>query len=100
MRFAAALPGSKRSMNPIWQNTPGRATAAFMRPVSALVRAGGFSHKVGLPLAAAATVHGARPQELGEADWNAYVARVRALVATGDDCVRTTGSQVCIRRGP
>ena len=46
-------------MNPIWKNTPGRATAAFMRSVSARVRAGGFSQKVGLPLAAAATVRSA-----------------------------------------
>jgi hypothetical protein len=36
--------------------------------------------------------------EAGEAEWNAYVARVRALVATGYDCVRTTTSQVCVRR--
>ena len=39
-----------------------------------------------------------RPVE-GEPEWNAYVARVRSLVATGYDCVPTPGAQVCVRQG-
>ncbi|CAN7463471.1 glycosyltransferase 87 family protein [Terrabacter sp. LjRoot27] len=53
-----------------------------------------------LPRADAIIVDDTLRPEAGEPDWNAYVARVRALVATGYDCVRTTGSQVCVRRGP
>ncbi|KRF46063.1 DUF2029 domain-containing protein [Terrabacter sp. Soil810] len=51
-----------------------------------------------LPRADAVIVHDTVRPEAGESGWNAYVARVRALVATGYDCVRTTGSQVCVRR--
>ena len=36
--------------------------------------------------------------EAGEPDWNAYVTRVRALVADGYDCQRTGGSETCVRR--
>ncbi|WP_028785683.1 hypothetical protein [Terracoccus sp. 273MFTsu3.1] len=53
-----------------------------------------------LPRADAVIVDDTVRPEAGEPDWNAYVARVRALVATGYDCVRTTGSQVCVRRSP
>lgn len=38
-----------------------------------------------------------RPQA-GQPRWNAYVARVRALVAAGYDCARADVSQVCVRR--
>ena len=51
-----------------------------------------------LPRADAVIVDDTVRPEAGEPDWNAYVARVRALVATGYDCMRTTGSQVCVRR--
>jgi hypothetical protein len=51
-----------------------------------------------LPRADALIVDDTVRPEAGEPGWNAYVARVRALVATGYDCVRTTGSQVCVRR--
>ena len=51
-----------------------------------------------LPRADAIIVDDTVRPEAGEPEWNAYVARVRALVADGYDCVRTTGSQVCVRR--
>jgi hypothetical protein len=52
-----------------------------------------------LPRADAVIVDDTVRPEAGEPVWNAYVARVRALVSTGYDCARTTGSQVCVRRG-
>ena len=36
--------------------------------------------------------------ESGQTAWNAYIADVRELVATGYDCVETTGSQVCVKQ--
>lgn len=51
-----------------------------------------------LPRAGAIVVDDTVRPEAGRPDWNAYVARVRALVATGYDCVRTSVSQVCVRR--
>ena len=51
-----------------------------------------------LPRADALIVDDTVRPEAGEPDWNAYVARVRELVATGYECVRTPASQVCVRR--
>ncbi len=51
-----------------------------------------------LPRADAIIVDESVRPEAGEPAWNAYVARVRTLVATGYDCVPTTGSEVCFRR--
>jgi len=50
-----------------------------------------------LPRADALIVDDSVRPEAGAPAWNAYVARVRALVASGYDCVRTPGSQVCVR---
>jgi hypothetical protein len=52
-----------------------------------------------LPRADALIVDDTVRPETGEPAWNAYVAKVRALIATGYDCVRTPTSQVCVRRG-
>jgi hypothetical protein len=51
-----------------------------------------------LPRAGAIIVDDTVRPEAGRPEWNAYVARVRALVATGYDCVRASVSQVCVRR--
>jgi hypothetical protein len=51
-----------------------------------------------LPGADALIVDDTVRPEANEPEWNAYVARVRALVSTGYDCVRTTGTEVCFRR--
>ncbi|WP_147064958.1 hypothetical protein [Terrabacter aerolatus] len=53
-----------------------------------------------LPRADALIVDDSVRIQAQEPEWNAYVARVRALVASGYDCVRATGSQVCFRRAP
>ncbi|WP_030203268.1 hypothetical protein [Terrabacter tumescens] len=51
-----------------------------------------------LPRAQAVIVDDTPRPEDGQPAWNSFVARVRALVATGYDCVRTSVSQVCVRR--
>ncbi|MBC9821877.1 hypothetical protein [Terrabacter sp. MAHUQ-38] len=51
-----------------------------------------------LPRADAIIVDDTVRPEADEPEWNAYVARVRALVSTGYDCVRATGTEVCFRR--
>lgn len=52
-----------------------------------------------LPRAQAVVVDDSLRPESGQPVWNSYVARVRGLVASGYDCVRTSVSQVCVRRG-
>ena len=51
-----------------------------------------------LPRADALIVDDTVRTEQGEPEWNAYVARVRALVATGYDCVPTP-TLAGVRRG-
>jgi hypothetical protein len=51
-----------------------------------------------LPRAQAVIVDDTLRAEDGQPAWNSFVSKVRALVATGYDCVRTSVSQVCVRR--
>ncbi|GAB3067030.1 hypothetical protein GCM10027053_33140 [Intrasporangium mesophilum] len=52
-----------------------------------------------LPTADAVIVDDTLQPEPDAPQWNAYVARVRALVATGYVCVPTSVSQVCLKQG-
>ena len=52
-----------------------------------------------LPRADALIIDDSLRPEAGEPDWNAYVTRVRALVADGYDCQRTGGSEPRASRG-
>jgi hypothetical protein len=51
-----------------------------------------------LPRADALIIDDSLRPEAGASAWNAYVARVRALVATGYDCSPTAGAEACVRR--